>query len=360
MRTSPNILVVGAGASGLAFALACAHHGLQVRIIDKRPARSHIQKATGVALGIWQQLAAYGITPNIIGDAFPMRHFVFHEDQRLIADITVPLIKGQAPAHLYPQADLEQAMENALAALDVRVDYGLECTDVRQGNDKAHATLKHADESTETQACDWLIAADGSHSQIRSQLGLPFIGHDYPESWSVAEISTQHWPESIQAQLHLGSDGIGLFLSQPKRGNIQGIVNAPGAAQRLQALFPDAQLHYERAFRVALRRVATPRHGRVWLIGDAAHVQSPVGGQGLNLAIWDGITLGNALMRGEEQVAERLAKRARRVLFFTDFDYRMLATRSRTLRGLRNAYWAQAAKHPRLARWFFKLISGVW
>ena len=119
-------------------------------------------------------------------------------------------------------------------------------------------------------------------------------------------------------------------------------------------------MKYERNFRVSLRRVPRPRIGRAWLIGDAAHVQSPVGGQGLNLAIWDGITLAEALLDNDLTVEERLAARARKVLFFTDFDYRMLATRVWLLRRLRNSYWRFAAGNPIVAKWFFKIISGVW
>jgi 2-polyprenyl-6-methoxyphenol hydroxylase-like FAD-dependent oxidoreductase len=191
-------------------------------------------------------------------------------------------------------------------------------------------------------------------------LNLPFNGRDYSEQWSVSEISTSLWPSQAQAQLYLHRNGVGLFLSQPALNVVQGILNAPGVAAELKKRFPDCKVIYEREFRASLRRVATPRADRVWLIGDAAHVQSPVGGQGLNLAIWDGITLADALLKNDLVVEKRLASRARRVLFFTDFDYRMLATRVRALQVLRNAYWRFASKHSIAARWFFKVISGVW
>lgn len=171
-------------------------------------------------------------------------------------------------------------------------------------------------------------------------------------------MQSSHWPAEIQAQLFLQSDGIALFLSQPKRGVIQGILNARGVAEVMSRKLPNAELLYERRFRVSLRRVPSPRNGRVWLIGDAAHVQSPVGGQGFNLAIWDGITLGKALTRNDTSVEPILRKRARSVLRFTDFDYKMLSTKSPMLRRLRNIYWVLAAKFPGIAHWFFRIISG--
>lgn len=360
MKWIPKILVVGGGASGLAFALACAHLGIPVRIVDKRPSRSIIQKATGVAQGVWRQLAEYGITEKVISDAFPMRHFVFHDDGNLVANVPVPLVNGEAPAHLYPQASLEVAMEQALLSYGLSVEYGIAFTVVEQAGAVAKVSLTQVDGSTEVVVVDWLVGADGINSDVRTSAGMSFVGRDYPESWSVAEISTQLWPADVQAQLFLRSDGVGLFLSQPSPGVIQGILNGSGASSEMKTYFPDAVLHYERGFKVSLKRVPTPRSGRVWLIGDAAHVQSPVGGQGLNLAIWDGITLGKALAESDLSVEQRLAKRAKRVLFFTDFDYRMLATRSKAMRVLRNRYWSMAAKFPWCARWFFELISGVW
>ena len=356
-----RILVIGGGASGLAFALTCAAAGVNVRIVDKRPHRSLIGKATGVAQGVWRQLQRFGVTASVIPDAIPMRNFVFYDDGSLIANVSVPAVDGSQPAHLYPQGQLEQHLEHALHTYGVSVEYGTTLVSVAQSGVAAHVTLMKSEGSVpELCEIDWLIGADGAHSDVRRYLNLPFVGRDYPEQWSVAEIETSEWPPEVQAQLLLHRNGTGLFLSQPSRGVVQGILNAQGAAAELKKRFGDAEVKYERNFRVSLRRVPRPRIGRAWLIGDAAHVQSPVGGQGLNLAIWDGITLAEALLDNALTVEERLAARARKVLFFTDFDYRMLATRVWLLRRLRNSYWRFAAGNPIVAKWFFKIISGVW
>ena len=356
-----RILVAGAGPSGLAFALTCAAAGIYVRIVEQRPARSLMGKATGVAQGVWRQLERFGITETSITNAIAMKNFVFHDEGKEIAAIQVPEISGSAPAHLFPQSELELHMEDALRALGVHVEYGTTLIEFTQSPDAVLAKLgKTGETSPETYEADWLIGADGAHSQVRQMLRSPFIGRDYPEQWSVAEIITSQWTPDAQARLFLQRNGVGLFLSQPSYGNVQGILNAPGASAQLKERFPDAELKYERNFRVALRRVPNPRIGHVWLIGDAAHIQSPVGGQGLNLAIWDGITLAEGLLSNDPSVQHRLVQRAKRVLFFTDFDYRMLATRRPHLRALRNLYWKLAARYPIIANWFFKVISGVW
>jgi 2-polyprenyl-6-methoxyphenol hydroxylase-like FAD-dependent oxidoreductase len=354
-----RVLIVGGGASGLACALSCARLGVAVRIVEKRVSRTSVQKATGVAQGVWHQLADFGITEKVISEAIPMRRFVFHDDASLVADIRVPNVNGEPPAHLYPQAMLEQAMEDALASYGVKVEYGRTFIGVVENAHGIKANVSNGQE-TEVIEADWLVAADGSRSAVRSFLNVPFVGCDYPEEWSVAEIETREWPQDTQAQLFLQADGVGLFLSQPRRGVIQGILNAKGVALRLSHMFRDAKLVYEREFRVSLRRVPSPRMGRVWFIGDAAHVQSPVGGQGLNLAVWDGVTLGRALAQNQTEVEEALRNRARSVLRFTHFDYLMLSTKWRSVQYLRNSYWKFAARFPRSAAWFFRLISGTW
>ncbi|EPJ43011.1 MAG: hypothetical protein OFPI_44960 [Osedax symbiont Rs2] len=355
-----NIVVIGAGASGLAFALECIQLGVEVRIIDKRVSRSTTGKATGVALGTWNQLKKFGISSENIAAAIPMRNFVFHDDGKLVANIFVPSLNDHPPAHLYPQSLLEQQMEKALNIRGVLVEYGTGISHFESIDKIVRVTLqKGATIHSEKIEVDWLIGADGAHSTVRNIAKLPFIGRDYPEKWSVAEIKTDLWPNDVQAQLFLQSNGVGLFLSQPTKGIVQGILNSPEVVDKLKDKFPDASILYSREFSVSLRRVSTPRVGRVWLIGDAAHVQSPVGGQGLNLAIWDGITLAESLLADKFDVEQRLIKKAKKVLLFTDFDYRMLASRSVILRSSRNWFWSVAAKYPIIAKWFFKLISGV-
>lgn len=179
-----SILIVGAGASGLACALTFAASGVKVRVIEKRANRSTIGKATGIAQGVWTQLHNMGIN-NILADAEPMQNFVFYDDEQPIAYLKVPLVNQQPPAKMYPQALLEQELEIALKAFDIEVEYGVELFSFTQAQDSIKAQL-----TTGVTTASWMIAADGAHSLIRKQLAIPFIGKDYPEQWSVAQIQT--------------------------------------------------------------------------------------------------------------------------------------------------------------------------
>jgi 2-polyprenyl-6-methoxyphenol hydroxylase-like FAD-dependent oxidoreductase len=355
-----KILVVGAGAAGLSFALECAHRGISVRIIEKRLARVYVGKATGVSLGAWRLLEKYGISPDKNCNAIPMKRFAFYDDEKVVAEVELPKIYGMQPAYLYPQVELEKILENKLSELGVDVEYGSELGSLESCESGTVRIISCGAEIKEIESFDWIIGADGAHSSVRNLACISFPGKEYREQWSVAEICTGMWPANEQAQLHLKGSGVGLFLSQPSFGNVQGIQNGSGVGLELAKRFPDSKIVYERDFRVSLRRVATPRKGRVWLIGDAAHVQSPVGGQGLNLAIWDGLTLAKSLILGDLSVERRLAFRAYLVLHFTHFDYKLLSTRSRLIQFLRNRYWSYCEKRPLYAKWFFHLISGAW
>lgn len=358
----PRIVVIGAGIGGLAFALACARRGVAVRGVDRRPHRALIQKATGINLAAWRLLASLGVTADLAA-ALPLTGFALHHDETPVARVRVPPLADGPPAYLHPQAGLEKVLERHLAAAGIRVEYGIAFTGLAVSPgpdaDAPRAELRHDDGTRETVACDWLIGADGIHSAVRAAAGLAFAGKDYPGEWSVAEITTAMAPPGLEIQLFLRRDGSGLFMSRPEPDCIQAIANGPGAADALRRHFPDARPRYERTFRVSLRRVATPRAGRVWLIGDAAHVQSPVGGQGLNLALWDAITLANALLDGDMRVERRLVRRARRVLTLTDLLYRVLSLRTPLTIVPIRLYWRLAGRFPTLSRLFFRLIAGV-
>lgn len=351
------VLIIGAGPAGMACALALTQRGFNVSIVDRRLQRSPVAKATGVNLRCCLWLAEQGI--DLRTEAIPMRRFVFHDDEKLVANVQLPLLRGEAPAYLFPQAELERRMESLLLRQRVSIRYGLSLISIGDNNSSPNIILQAPDGTLTTEKPDWVIGADGGHSTLRQLLDIPFVGHDYPEAWQVAEVDTANWDISAQARLYLHGDGCGLFLSQPSPGVVQGILNGPDVVSAIRAKLPDAKVRYVRDFRVALRRVQTPRHGRFWLIGDAAHTQSPVGGQGLNLSIRDAVTLGSSLgIQPPESIERQLITQAKQTLMFTDFDYRMLSTRSRLLRYARNGYWKLASRHTWIAHWFFKLIAG--
>jgi len=360
MDEDQNVLIVGAGPSGMVCALSLVKTGMTVRIIDRRNERGGISKATGVSLGTIKALVELGIPEDITQAMTPMGRFIFYEDNNLISDLRIPLVSNDPPAYLYPQQKLEIIIEKELNKNGIYVEYGSEIEDICNANTLfADVKIKLPDGNIDRSKFKWVVGADGAHSTVREICEFEFKGRTYPEEWSVSEIKIDDWVQGVQAQLFLGSNGVGLFLSNPELGVVQGILNGPNVGDRLREKYPKAKFSYERKFKVSLKRVATPRKNRVWVIGDAAHVQSPVGGQGLNLAIADAMILATWLENDVVYAEKRLARQARKTLLFTDFDYKMLATKVWIVRIIRNVYWGMAAKYPAISRWFFKSISGI-
>lgn len=360
MGEGNKVLIVGAGPSGMICALSLSKAGIPVRIIERRNERGGISKATGVSLGTINALKDLGFSDEITSQMTPMGRFVFYEDNKLISDMLIPTLDGKPPAYLYPQIKLEKIIERELNKEGVFVEYNSSIEGIENdGEYFAKANIKLSNEYYEEETFQWIIGADGAHSRVRDICKFEFKGKVYPEDWSVAEIKLDNWEDEIQAKLYLGSNGVGLFLSNPEPGVVQAILNGPNVGAVLREKYPESEFTYERGFKASLKRVATPRKNRVWVIGDAAHVQSPVGGQGLNLAVADAIILSRWLNKNENYAELKLSNQARKTLLFTDFDYKMLATKLWGVRFIRNTYWSMAEKYPVISRWFFKSISGV-
>jgi len=276
-----TFLIIGAGASGLAFALEAASQGLACRIIDKRLKRSQIGKATGISLSALHMLKQYGVDPSVCEGAIPMQNFTFYDNKKLVTHLNIPLINKEPPAHLFPQGELENLMESQLNQQGVFVEYGKAFVDTESINDQCSTRIySEIQQENECIASQWLIGADGAHSHVRQAVNVPFTGKNYNETWSVAEIDTHQWQAesqgntdvqehkqgSAQAQLFLTSAGVGLFLSKPKASRVQAIINAPYVEAAIQEHFTDYRLIYKREFSVALKRVLTPKIGNVWSI----------------------------------------------------------------------------------------------
>jgi len=274
-----TFLIIGAGASGLAFALEAVSQGLACRIIDKRLKRSQIGKATGISLSALHMLKQYGVDPSVCEGAIPMQNFTFYDNKKLVTHLNIPLINKEPPAHLFPQGELENLMESQLNQQGIFVEYGKAFIDTESINDQCSTRIySEIQQENECITSQWLIGADGAHSHVRQAVNVPFNGKNYNETWSVAEIDTHQWQAekqrntnvqdhkqgSAQAQLFLTSAGVGLFLSKPKASRVQAIINAPYVEAAIQEHFSDYRLIYKREFSVALKRVLTPKIGNVW------------------------------------------------------------------------------------------------
>ncbi|EED83916.1 hypothetical monooxygenase [Postia placenta Mad-698-R] len=284
------VLIVGAGPSGLILALTLLMSGINVRIIDKDPEFHVGQRGVGIQprtlelynlLGVLQDVRATGL------DMMPIRLYkfgggidslkTFYVSPPVDATAAVPFPNPM----LLGQNRAEAILRSHLEKYGCYVELGTELRTVVQNLDyvTAHVVRKDGDEEkTETIACRWMVGADGSHSAVRKQLRLAFGGEQRSEQSAVGEIEVQGLDVDFRVLLQ--------YTPHLQLDTWQGDVATDG----------DSSPH--------IRMVDRLMEGRVFLAGDAAHVHSPAGGQGMNSSMQDGVNLGWKLALVEKGLAK--------------------------------------------------------
>lgn len=310
-----HVLVVGAGTTGLALALQAHAHGAQVRVIERREAPARPSRALIVHPRTLEVLRPLGVTGALLERGDPAPHVLVHLGARVIPVALGPLaLADTAYPHLLfaTQATVESVLGDALAARGVEVERGCELVGADLGHDEFRARLRRHGRCEQV-AGRFLVGCDGPASTVRRIAGVGWRGRAYRQEVVLAdlELVTDLSPGTGHA---VAAPGGVLFLFSPGEGATwrllstraaRGAGGAPGQpgdavpAGVLQGLLDGAALPARVAAvawsaRVPLEhRVATAyRAGPVLLAGDAAHVHSPAGGQGMNTGIQDATNLG--------------------------------------------------------------------
>jgi 2-polyprenyl-6-methoxyphenol hydroxylase-like FAD-dependent oxidoreductase len=290
-----NALVVGAGPAGLSAALELSRLGVTVRIVDKTTAATKESRAILVNLHSLDLLEPTGASDRLIASGVKLRGARIVVDGRTRAEFDASRLRHKHRFLLaVAQSETERVLAEALAARGVEVEREVEAVDVVNGADSATARLRTRRGET-LFAANWIIGADGAHSAVRHRLGLEFPGAPYPFHWSLADLDLAGDAEPDRAELRLERHGPVLVRAPLAPGRHRLISNAPDVVSRAPASWKPGRVHWRSDFSVSHRMVKSRGLGRIWLVGDAAHIHSPAGGRGMNLGIEDAVLLARAI-----------------------------------------------------------------
>jgi len=303
------ILIVGAGVTGLTLACVLRRHGASVRIVDKLPGVEPHARAIAIhsrTLEVFQDL---GVLDAVVEQAQKVKAVNQIASGERILHGRYDELDAPFPFMAFlEQWKTEQVLEQHLASFDVAVERRTEFVAVEERLDGVRASLQKEDGSTEVVDTPWLIGCDGAHSAVRHLNRQHFPGETDPVRYLIADVATKSAYLRDEAYFHVTDAGFFIWGPLPGGRTLISadvdehatVPDGPPTLSDVQALL-DARSP-ERVeisdprwlgwFRTNYRLTPHYRHGRTFLAGDAAHIHSSVGGQGMNTGIQDAYNLG--------------------------------------------------------------------
>ena len=372
-----DVLVVGAGPTGLTLAASLIRNGFAATIVDSQPTAAHTSRAAAVNARSLEVLEGLDVTRRLVKEGIHAPVFTIRDRTRALMRLDFGGLTTDYPyTLLVPQNVTEKVLNDRLLELGGSVVRSKTLTSVVQDADGVTARFDEGD----VIRARYVVGADGIHSTVREYAGIGFDGGAYDESFILADVHLTGDAPVEEVVLFWAKAGLTVVAPLPD-GSYRVVAPVADAPEEPSADFVQRVLDergpgtgamvvtdvvWSSRFRIHHRVADSYRAGRLLLAGDAAHVHSPAGGQGMNLGIQDAVALGDALAAvltgGDDAVLDGYSDSrrpaAQQVVKMTDRLTR-LATLPRAARPVRNVAISLAGKVPAVRRALATRLSGL-
>jgi len=301
-----DVLIVGAGPVGLTMAISCQTMGLQFDIIDRLPKPSGYTKALALWSSALEMLDGLGVCDEFLSKAISCKGTTISRGRKQLIHIPAGFcVDSPYPRILLlPQLETESILCRALEAQGSCIERHKELINLKQDRDSVSVQVQEASGEVRSESFRWVVACDGAHSTVRHLVGAEFEGEALEDVFVLCDARIEGEIEEGVAQFFWSQEGLlaifpvtpGVWRltanrtdsseDEPTLEEIQTLLDARGPG--------GWKLHsptWLSKYHISERKARSFRHGRVFLAGDAAHIHSPAGGQGMNTGMQDAFNL---------------------------------------------------------------------
>ncbi|MEV4314775.1 FAD-dependent monooxygenase [Actinocrispum sp. NPDC049592] len=299
-----EVLVVGAGPSGLMMAALLVRQGVRVRVVDANTGPATESRAFAVQARTVELFRNLGLADELLRLGVVTTGIRFHIKGKHVGGLDFDRSRASTTDYQFilmaPQSEVEGVLLRDLARHGVTVERDNRLVSLSQNSTSVTASFDH-----HVLTCRYIVGADGAHSTVREQLGVSFDGDEYTQRYLLADCRVD-WPlDHTQFRVFMNGTRIGLFL--PLRGSaVSRVMVTDPASDRAPVSLGELQEELRKAvclpvtlsdpvwtsrYQVHLRQAGNYRAGRGFLVGDAAHIHSPAGGQGMSTGLHDAANL---------------------------------------------------------------------
>ncbi len=374
---STDVLIIGAGPTGLTLAASLVSRGIDTTVVDSQAAGANTSRAAAVNARTLEVLEDLDVARRLVKEGIHAPLFTIRDGGRTLMPLD---FSGLATAYPYtlliPQNVTEKQLLDRLLELGGTVIRPKSLTSIEQDTDGVTASFDDGD----VIRARYVVGADGIHSTVREQAGIGFHGGAYEESFILADVHLRGEAPVEEVVLFWATAGLTVIAplpdgsyrivapvadapEEPSMDFVQQVIDERGLGAGRTVV---TDVVWSSRFRIHHCVADTYRAGRLLLAGDAAHVHSPAGGQGMNLGIQDAVALADALASvlagGPDSLLDEYSEArrpiARNVVALTDRLTR-LATLPRALRPIRNVAIRLAGRIPAVRRALARQLSGL-